>query len=100
MVRLPESTFDGYFHLERDLDAIAEFTPTAALEWALGQQVAEIQGRQPRLFGTTIRGEHLGYVGPLAILLLQLYLLINLWALMIQVQKGSHVLTSFHGWRQ
>ena len=91
VVRLPESTFDGYFHLERELDAIAEFTPTAALEWALDQQVAGIQDRQPRFFGTTIRGEHLGYVGPWATLLLQLYLLINLWALMIQVQKGSHV---------
>ena len=92
-VRIPRTAFDDYRHLEWELDGIADLTPTAALEWARDQQVAGIQGRESRLLGTNIRGEHLGYVAPWAILLLHAYLLVNLYGLRGQVQNGLQATT-------
>ena len=93
LVRIPPATFDDYLHLERDLEFIADLTPPAALNWAEDQQVAGIRGRDPRFLGTTIRGEHLGYVAPWAILFLHVYLLVNLRGLLGQIQNGSQVTT-------
>ena len=96
LVRIPPTTFDDYPNLERELESIADLTPTAALNWAVDQQVAEIQDRDPRFLGTTIRGEHLGYVAPWAILFLHVYLLVNLYGLRGQIQnvsQGTTVIT-------
>ena len=88
-IRLPPSTFDRYPYLEQALNTIGEFTPSEALDWAKKQQVARIRGQDPRFFGTNIRGEHLGYVGPVVIFLLHVYLLITLHSLLGYVQRES-----------
>ena len=88
-IRLPPSTFDRYPFLEQALNTIGEFTPSEALNWAEKQQVARIRGQDPRFFGTNIRGEHLGYVGPVVIFVLHVYLLITLHSLLSYVQRES-----------
>ena len=80
-VGLPPSTFDSYPYLERTLDTIGEFTPTEALIWAAEQQQEGLRGRDARLFGTSIPGEHLRYVGPVIIMGLHLYMLVTLCGL-------------------
>lgn len=75
---LPAETFDSFPTLRQELDSIADLSPADALAWAEEKRVAGIRGRTPRFFGATIRGEHLGYVGPLLIVALHLYLLIML----------------------
>ena len=77
-VGVPRSTFGGYPYLERALDTIGEFTPTEALTWAAEQQQEGLRRRDARLFGTSIPGEHLRYVGPVIILGLHLYMLVTL----------------------
>ena len=88
-VRLPPSAFDRYPYLQRELEAIADLTPNDALVWAAGLQVEGIRERDPRFFGTPIRGEHLGFVVPAAMILLQFYFLIMLYNLRIFGRKGS-----------
>ena len=88
-IRLPPSEFDKYSYLQREFDAISDLTPADALAWSVGQQTAGIRGRDPRFFGAAIRGEHLGLVGPIAMLFLDLYLLIMLRTLLVSVRKGS-----------
>lgn len=78
---LSAETFDGFPTLRQELNSIADLTPADALAWAEDKRVAGIRGRTPRFFGATIRGEHLGYVGSLAIVALHLYLLIMLHSL-------------------
>ena len=87
-VRLLPSAFDEYPYLKRELEAIADLTPNDALAWAAGLQVDGIRGRDPRFFGTSIRGEHLGVVGPVTMIVLHLYLLIMLYNLRISIRKG------------
>jgi len=78
---LPAETFDSFPTLRKELNSIADLSPADALAWAEDKKVAGIRGRTPRFFGATIRGEHLGYVGPLLIVALHLYLLIMLHSL-------------------
>jgi len=75
---LPAETFDSFPTLRQELNSIADLSPADALAWAEEKKVAGIRGRTPRFFGATIRGEHLGYVGPLLIVALHLYLLMML----------------------
>ena len=48
-----------------------------------------IRERDPRFFGTPIRGEHLGFVVPVAMIFLQFYFLIMLYNLRVFGRKGS-----------
>ena len=88
-VRLPPSAFERYPYLQRELAAIADLTPNDALAWAAGLQVDGIRERDPRFFGTPIRGEHLGFVVPVAMIFLQFYFLIMLYNLRVFGRKGS-----------
>ena len=91
-MRLPPSAFDMYPDLQQELDddkAFASLTPNEALAWARTQQVEGLRGRDPKFFGTPIKGEHLGFVGPVAISILHVYLLIMLCNLRISIRKGS-----------
>lgn len=83
-IRLPLSTSGRYPYLERALDTIGKFTPTEALTWAAEQQQAGLRGRDARLFGMSISGEHLRYVGPVVIFGLHLYMLVTLCGLYFQ----------------
>lgn len=77
-VRIPPSTFERFPHLQNELTSIQNLTPYQVRERATMDRIAELQERESRLFGTTIRGEDLGVVAPLAILVMHLYLLITL----------------------
>lgn len=77
-VRLPSSTFERYPYLHEALPSIGDLTPAEVREWAANHRVSEVRGREPRLLGTSIRGEDLGVVAPFAISALHLYLLITL----------------------
>ena len=96
-VRLPPSMFERYPHLQREFKTIADLLPNDALERAATLQLAGIRRSNPRLLGATIRGEHLGLIGPFLIAIIHLYLLIMLYNLLISVRRGSFD-PSFHPW--
>ena len=80
-VSLPDSLFDRYQYLQRDLGEIGDQTVDEALVWATQQQQAEIRERELRLVGARLTGEDLGIIVPLAIVALHLYMLFMLWSL-------------------
>lgn len=83
-ISLPSSAFDRYPYLEGALDVIGEYTPTDALTWAEERQLEGLRGREARLFGASIAGEHLRYVGPVVIIGLHVYMLVTLYGLYFQ----------------
>lgn len=74
-VGLPSDVFDRFSFVQRQMDEIGERTPTEALEWAAGQQVAGIRGLKPPILGASVRAEDLRVVGPVTLILIQVYLL-------------------------
>ena len=87
-VRLSQSTFDNYPHIQEDLSSIANLNLAEAVAWAGSRQVAGVRGRPLQLIGATIRGEHLGLVGPLAVAILHIYMLIMLHVVVSSLRNG------------
>ena len=80
-VSLPDSLFDRYHYLQRNLGEIGDQTLDEALVWAAQQQQAGIRERELRLVGASLTGEDLGVIVPLAIIALYLYMLFMLCSL-------------------
>ena len=74
-------------NLHPQLEKLGGFTPDRALAWASSLQVSEIRRNTPRFLGAEIRGEHLGFIGPVVIVILQVYLLLMLYNLLILIRN-------------
>jgi hypothetical protein len=65
-------------------DNIKFYPYERALDWAKNQRTEELRSRNPNLFGIEIKGEHIGYVGPL----LTGCFLMYLFSFLIQLHKA------------
>lgn len=80
-IQLPPSTLGRFPHLQKELTSIRNLTPYQVRERMASDSIAELHERESRLFGTTIRGEDLGVVAPVALFSLHVYLLVTLASL-------------------
>ena len=80
-IQLPRSTFSRYHYLQTALDSIGHCAPNEVREWAMTNRTSEIREREPRLFGTLIRGEDVGVVGLGATLAVHAYMFFTLLSL-------------------
>ena len=96
-IRLPPRVFERYAHLQREIESISGLLPNDAIERVATLQLRGLRGSNPRILGTTVRGEHIGFVGPALISIVQFYLLLMLYLLLHSVQRGS-ISSSFCPW--
>ncbi len=85
----PESLAKRFHYMEEYWDSIKLLPYQRAVNWANDQRVEELKSRNPSLFGIEIRGEHIGYVGPLLTACLLIYLLSYLTQLDSLSTKGQ-----------
>lgn len=71
----PESLAKRFHYMEEYWDSIKLLPYQRAVNWANDQRIEELKSRNPSLFGIEIRGEHIGYVGPVLTGCLLMYLL-------------------------
>ena len=86
----PLSAFKKYPDLQKKLDEDKEFASLTSNDaLAKLEQAPWTRGHDLKLFGTAIRGQHIGLVGIGAISILQIYLLLMLQDLRISIRKVS-----------
>lgn len=71
----PDSLAKRFYWMTNYWDSIKSYPYQRALDWANNQRTEELKSRNPNLFGIEIKGEHIGYVGPLLTGCLLMYLL-------------------------
>jgi hypothetical protein len=85
----PESLANRFHYMDEYWDSIKSLPYQRALNWANDQRTEELKSRNPSLFGIEIRGEHIGYVGPVLTGCLLMYLLSYLTQLHGLSKKGE-----------
>ena len=86
-IGLPEDQRSEFPELNRHMAALRDYNSSDAISWAENLQVAKISDRGQRFLGTEIGGEHWGAIAPIAIILLQIYLLMMLHNLLILISR-------------
>jgi|SRR5215213_200761 len=71
----PEWLSTRFYWMTTYWNSIKFYPYQRALDWANNQRTEELKSRNPNLFGIEIKGQHIGYVGPLLTGCLLVYLL-------------------------